>query len=94
MAIFAVVFFEEAHDEVVQRLYDEYPDVCQLNKMTYLVQSREITHKIAEKLGLVEKSPTYIQDADGGVFRLTQHRAGRGPKSIVEWLKQAEENDE
>ena len=93
MPIFAVIFFEKAHPQAVQRLFDFYAEHCRVSDTIYWIWTeghRHTTSTVAHQLGLVKDHPDGIPDALGAVFRLNADHEGHADLRFVHWLQERE----
>ena len=88
MAVHMIVL-SRPNDEVVSRIQEAYRDNYEITQTCYLVQSKDITQKIATTVGI--KGNDRIDDASGAVFKLNGAYSGYAPRALWEWLDQAEE---
>ena len=84
-----MIVLSRPNDEVVSRIQEAYRDNYEITQTCYLVQSRDITQKIAATVGI--KGKDRIDDASGAVFKLNGAYSGYAPRALWEWLDQAEE---
>ncbi len=90
MTVFAIIFFGDEHADVMQRLYDYYPNFYRLDETTSFLKSREDVDTVAIKLGLKDHAPTAISEVPACIFQLTKNHVGRAPMSLIEWFREAE----
>lgn len=90
MAVHMIVL-TKPNDAVVSRIQEVYPDNYQITQTCYLVQSKNITQKIATTVGI--KGEDRIDNASGAVFKLNGAYSGFASRSLWEWLDQAEEQE-
>lgn len=88
MAVHMIVL-SRPNDAVASRIQEMYPDNYEFTQTCYLVQSRDITQKIAAIVGI--KGENRIDNASGAVFRLNGAYSGFASRALWEWLDQAEE---
>ena len=90
MAVHMIVL-TKPNDAVASRIQEAYPDNYQITQDCYLVQSKDITQKIATTVGI--KGKGRVDDASGAVFKLNGAYSGFASRAMWEWLDQAEEQE-
>ena len=69
MPVFAIIFFGDERADVMQRLYDYYPNFYRLDETTSFLKSGEDVDTIAIKLGLKDHTPTAISEVPACIFQ-------------------------
>ena len=90
MAVHMIVL-SRPNDVVASRIQETYPDNYEITQTCCLVQSKDITQKIAVTVGI--KGENRIDNATGAVFRLNGAYSGFASRALWEWLDQAEEQE-
>ena len=88
MALHMIVL-NSPNEDLASRIQETYPDNYEISQTCYLVQSKDITQKIATAVGI--KGENRIAHASGAVFKLNGAYAGYASRALWEWLDQAEE---
>ena len=88
MAVHMIVL-SRPNDAVASRIQETYPDNYKITQTCCLVQSKDITQKIAVTVGI--KGENRIDNATGAVFKLNGAYSGFASRALWEWLDQAEE---
>ena len=87
MAVHMIVL-SRPNDAVASRIQETYPDNYEITHTCCLVQSKDISQKIAVTVGI--KGENRIDNATGVVFRLNGAYSGFASRALWEWLDQAE----
>ena len=88
MALHMIVL-TSPNENLASRIQETYPDSYEVSQTCYLVQSKDITQKVATAVGI--KGKNRVADSSGAVFRLSGAYAGYASRALWEWLDQAEE---
>ena len=88
MSVF-VVMLPERNNRVLNRLGDKYPNFHEIDSRTYVLDSSDVSGKVADNLGL--RGEKRVSRDGGVVFKLDGSYAGRWHPELWEWLKDNED---
>lgn len=90
MPVFAVVL-NEPNGAVARRVEDKYPNHYRMNDAFFLAQGEGIAQTVSEAVGI--KGDERVEEAHGGVFKISHSCSGFTSRALWDWPGQAEERE-